>query len=688
MLTAVPPRTPAPAADRATSPSPGGSPVQKKPAPAASAAPASAAPAPRPPVRPGLGEPIGELPATARRIGAGTTSPPTPTAPTPATPTPAGAGGEAQAMPVMRRMAEPEPEPEPAPAPPETPTKTAPPRPARSGLGAPLRELPPTAAPLLGGPAAVQRRTLPNRAGAPTPPSVDTTAPVRPRFGTPDTGPDARPHPLVAGSRPAEQTATGPTPGAPEPSSTGSTPAPSGTPAVQRAPDAVAPSPRSTPVPLAHPADAHPEPLTVSRAMEGTPGPAGGPTTGTRAQGPSTGTDSRAAEERSAAPRVPLAAPSTARSEPLIPVSRAVEKGSAPSSGGSSSGDASSGPTVERTPAPGPADRADSTSRTPAARASAPVVPLVQRTRSLLADRPLVVGTGAPAGFSASAPTPSASGAPARPVVAATWRRDLPPDPVAAPAPASPAPPAPQPAVQRAARAPRPTGAAGGPTPPGRGLLARLRPAPSVVSPHAVRSAPGSLPPVQRATAPDPAAASAPPGAGSARTTPTTPSTPTAPTARTTPAVPVVRLDQSASSSTGVPAAGRATAPVQRLAAQPLTYTRGAGAVAEPPAPPVVARPAAPERLQAKAVQRMADAGLQGVPVTPVARSASPAQAAGTAHAPAKNAPSTDTPTTSPKGGRELDELARQLIDPVARLLRAEMRRGRERTGRPYDNRR
>jgi len=36
----------------------------------------------------------------------------------------------------------------------------------------------------------------------------------------------------------------------------------------------------------------------------------------------------------------------------------------------------------------------------------------------------------------------------------------------------------------------------------------------------------------------------------------------------------------------------------------------------------------------------------------------------------------------------DLDDLARKLIDPVARLLRTELRRGRDRTGRPYDGRR
>ena len=38
--------------------------------------------------------------------------------------------------------------------------------------------------------------------------------------------------------------------------------------------------------------------------------------------------------------------------------------------------------------------------------------------------------------------------------------------------------------------------------------------------------------------------------------------------------------------------------------------------------------------------------------------------------------------------GIDLDELARRLLDPLARLLRADLRRGRERAGRPYDGRR
>ncbi|MFG2432034.1 hypothetical protein [Streptomyces sp. NPDC048590] len=52
---------------------------------------------------------------------------------------------------------------------------------------------------------------------------------------------------------------------------------------------------------------------------------------------------------------------------------------------------------------------------------------------------------------------------------------------------------------------------------------------------------------------------------------------------------------------------------------------------------------------------------------------------------PAKGASRADDPRDP---GLDLDDLARRLLDPVARLLRTELRRGRERTGRPYDGRR
>jgi syndecan 1 len=51
---------------------------------------------------------------------------------------------------------------------------------------------------------------------------------------------------------------------------------------------------------------------------------------------------------------------------------------------------------------------------------------------------------------------------------------------------------------------------------------------------------------------------------------------------------------------------------------------------------------------------------------------------------------STATPAvpTPSKMDTDLDELARQLFEPVSRLLRADLRQGRERAGRGHDRRR
>lgn len=67
-----------------------------------------------------------------------------------------------------------------------------------------------------------------------------------------------------------------------------------------------------------------------------------------------------------------------------------------------------------------------------------------------------------------------------------------------------------------------------------------------------------------------------------------------------------------------------------------------------------------------------------------------------TARPPRKPAPAGPTtnstpPRTedgSPAADRDIDELARRLLDPLGRLLRAELRLGRERTGRLHDRRR
>ncbi|MEU6934161.1 hypothetical protein AB0A05_34000 [Streptomyces sp. NPDC046374] len=91
-----------------------------------------------------------------------------------------------------------------------------------------------------------------------------------------------------------------------------------------------------------------------------------------------------------------------------------------------------------------------------------------------------------------------------------------------------------------------------------------------------------------------------------------------------------------------------------------------------PPGRPVpVARPAP--------VQRAAGGGEPG----PSPGAARPVQAAPAAARTGK------AREAAPQGSdTELDDLARRLIDPVARLLRTELRRGRERAGRPFDGRR
>ncbi|WP_240800130.1 hypothetical protein, partial [Streptomyces rhizosphaericola] len=115
-----------------------------------------------------------------------------------------------------------------------------------------------------------------------------------------------------------------------------------------------------------------------------------------------------------------------------------------------------------------------------------------------------------------------------------------------------------------------------------------------------------------------------------------------------------------------------------------------------------------------QALQRAAArAGLTGVPVkavppgnarpgtTPpktVQRTNGTGGGGGTATAGTPGIPGiADTPDTAPTEtttpanritGAELDALARRLIDPVSRLIRADMRRGRERAGRPHDGRR
>ncbi|WP_316528760.1 hypothetical protein [Kitasatospora brasiliensis] len=135
-----------------------------------------------------------------------------------------------------------------------------------------------------------------------------------------------------------------------------------------------------------------------------------------------------------------------------------------------------------------------------------------------------------------------------------------------------------------------------------------------------------------------------------------------------------------------------AAPPVQRLPAttrppqpSPAQPPAGASAPATPRHVPTTSPAPAPGT--ARLLQRVAEqAGLTGVPLTAVpARPPTTVQRAPSPHPAANPA---KPPETAPTGPADLDELARRLVEPVGRLLRTELRRGRERSGRPYDMRR
>ncbi|MER6069600.1 hypothetical protein ABT187_12250 [Streptomyces sp. NPDC001817] len=273
------------------------------------------------------------------------------------------------------------------------------------------------------------------------------------------------------------------------------------------------------------------------------------------------------------------------------------------------------------------------------------------RSLALLAARPLTVNTRASEGVAPSMGTRAAE----RPVVAASWRRA--PDPVLSASAPSLVPGPEVPHIQRAAAGPVPSGSADPPS--GTSGPARTRPTVPGVQPSpsvprvvpVVRPAPS----VQRATAGGDMAVRPLTLPLSDPQVPPLQDQPYAPAA-VTPLVPVVRASRTAPTApaTTPPRASGPTGPaVQREAAR-----AGGGAVSA------------------------------GVPMTAVPprggqRSSSAPPVPGTAGA----------GRPGPVGARQepvvdLDELARRLLDPLARLLRADLRRGRERAGRPYDGRR
>jgi hypothetical protein len=131
-----------------------------------------------------------------------------------------------------------------------------------------------------------------------------------------------------------------------------------------------------------------------------------------------------------------------------------------------------------------------------------------------------------------------------------------------------------------------------------------------------------------------------------------------------------------------------------RSASLPAAGGRSAGGSPLPRALLVSARPAIPPptpvaaaRLETRAVAPVpAATGTGSRPPTP--RTGTPNRAPAPIQRASPQPVTDDAPNKADEAPPDLDDLARRLIEPVARLLRTELRRGRERAGRPHDGRR
>jgi hypothetical protein len=168
-----------------------------------------------------------------------------------------------------------------------------------------------------------------------------------------------------------------------------------------------------------------------------------------------------------------------------------------------------------------------------------------------------------------------------------------------------------------------------------------------------------------------------------------------------------------AARSAGVPAAGPRTVDASAAGARSVSGSplpRAVLVAARPTLPPPT--PVASARLETRAVAPVPAATNPGAAIqrsplpwqsntttdsthqsvhrpksTPIPKTGTPNQAP----APIQRAspqPATDDGPSPADEPPDLDDLARRLIEPVARLLRTELRRGRERAGRPHDGRR
>jgi syndecan 1 len=349
-------------------------------------------------------------------------------------------------------------------------------------------------------------------------------------------------------------------------------------------------------------------------------------------------------------------------------MSDAVRPAVSPAVGGTTTGTRA---TAERMGSAGSTTGDPATTRQPTTRPATthPVtkgtaIPAATRTLALLPARPLTLSTRTPEG--AVPPAASRTGG-GRPVVPARWAT-APATPDAAPAPPTRAPARPAPSsstgaaatrhVQRAATTHRPhepavpraaSPAAQG-TPP-TGAVQRV----PVVKPAPPRVAPGTVvTPAPARSLPVTGPRRAPLADG--------PSATEAPAPAPVGPVPVVRprtVPPGPAAAGG--GTGRGTTPVQRDVSP-------AGDLALPKGVPAKAAAAKSEPMRARS-SSVSTAGDLAAPEGSGRRAAKPA----------------DSPQDP---GADLDDLARRLLDPMARLLRTELRRGRERTGRPYDGRR
>ncbi|WP_129261298.1 hypothetical protein [Streptomyces sp. M3] len=298
------------------------------------------------------------------------------------------------------------------------------------------------------------------------------------------------------------------------------------------------------------------------------------------------------------------------------------------------------------------------------------------RSLSLLAARPLTLSfRGTPAG----APPPSAARSGGRPVVAARW----PGAPAAAqgdttPPPGTPAHRGGPSAVSPAA----PPGRSGTPTHP---LTGPYAPAPA--TPQLQRAVTATAYPEPQGTR------GAPPGHAERRTSGVPAPVQRVPVVRPAPPGPVTAGAAIAVSAKSLPVTGPQAPP---LADRPAGPPARAGSLPGPlpTVRPRTVAPGAADPVQREAVASAADPlkGVQGKEIPargrPRSSSAPPAPTSASASTSGKAASRRRPERPQDDPGSELDDLARRLIDPVSRLLRAELRRGRERTGRPYDGRR